>query len=231
MRFKVLTILPEMFSNFKNESIIDKAIDKSLLDIEIHDLREYTEDKHRVVDDYPYGGGAGMVLKPEPLARGIKDLREEGEPVIYLTPQGQHFDQQLAVELSQESGLLLVCGRYRGIDERIREEYIDMEISIGDYILFGGEVPAMVLIEAVSRLIDGVLGNEDSLVYETFTDFLLDSPQYTRPEKFEGMEVPEVLLSGNHEEISRWRKEKAIEKTKERRSDLYEKHLMECIET
>lgn len=230
MRIDIITIFPGIFSNFLETSLIQRAISEGLLNIKVHNLRDFTSDPHRVVDDYPYGGGAGMVLKPEPLALAIENIKNENPVnVIYLTPQGRVLDQQYVKELSKREGLIIICGRYRGIDERIRELYVDEEISIGDYLLSGGEIPSMVLIEAVSRLIPGVLGNESSIEEETFTGYLLDSPQYTRPYEFKGIKVPEVLISGDHKEISKWRINKARERTKKLRPDLYEKYLKKII--
>jgi len=226
MRFDIITIFPEIFSSFLKTSIIERAIYNGLLSIYIHDLRNFTDDTHRTTDDYPYGGGAGMVMKPEPIAKAIESIKRENHSnVIYLTPQGKLFNQDYAEELSKREGLVLLCGRYRGIDERIRELFIDEEISIGDYILSGGEIASMVVIETVSRLISGVLGNEASLEEETFANYIIDPPQYTRPAEFKGIKVPEILLSGDHKAIERWRREIAIERTRKNRPDLYKKYI------
>jgi tRNA (guanine37-N1)-methyltransferase len=226
MRFDIITIFPEIFSPFLKTGILERAISNGLVNIHIHDLRNFTDDPHKTTDDYPYGGGAGMVMKPEPIAKAIEQAKS-GNPsnVVYLTPQGKLFNQEYAEDLSKRDGLILLCGRYRGIDERIRELFIDEEISIGDYILSGGEIPAMVIIEVVSRLIPGVLGNEASLEEETLSQYLLDSPQYTRPPEFMGLKVPDVLLSGNHKEVEWWRREIAIERTRKKRPDLYKKYI------
>jgi len=225
MKFDIITIFPEIFSPFLKTGILERAISNGLVNIHIHDLRNFTDDPHKTTDDYPYGGGAGMVMKPEPIAKAIEQAKS-GNPsnVVYLTPQGKLFNQEYAEDLSKRDGLILLCGRYRGIDERILELFIDEEISIGDYILSGGEIPAMMIIEVVSRLIPGVLGNEASLEEETLSQCLLDPPQYTRPPEFMGLKVPDVLLSGDHKAIELWRREIAIERTKKKRPDLYEKY-------
>jgi len=220
MQIKILSIFPQLLEPFFEESILSRAIQRGLIQIEAIDLRSFTDDRHKVVDDYPYGGGPGMVMKPEPLAKAINALSEPGHPRIYLTPQGETFNQNIAEQLAKLPGMLLVCGRYRGIDERIRQHYLDREISLGDFVISGGELAALVVVEAVVRLIPGVLGNEDSVEAESFSRGLLDSPQYTRPEDFEGLKVPEVLLSGNHDRISSWRKEQARKRTEERRPDI-----------
>jgi tRNA (guanine37-N1)-methyltransferase len=220
MRIKILSIFPQLLEPFFAESILSRAIQRGLVKIEAIDLRSFTDDRHKVVDDYPYGGGPGMVMKPEPLARAIDALSETGYPRIYLTPQGETFNQNMAEQLAKLPGMLLVCGRYRGIDERIRQHYIDREISLGDFVISGGELAALAVVEAVVRLLPGVLGNEDSVEAESFSQGLLDSPQYTRPEDFEGWKVPEVLLSGNHDRISAWRREQARKRTEERRPDI-----------
>ncbi|MGQ9706878.1 MAG: tRNA (guanosine(37)-N1)-methyltransferase TrmD [bacterium] len=228
MRFDIITIFPEIFSSFLKTSIIERAISNGLISIYIHNLRNFTDDPHKTTDDYPYGGGAGMVMKPEPIARAIKKTKSDNPSnVIYLTPQGKLFNQEYAEDLGKRKGLILLCGRYRGIDERIRELFVDEEISIGDYILSGGEIASMVVIETVSRLIPDVIGNEASLEEETFANYILDPPQYTRPSEFMGLRVPDILLSGDHKEIERWRREKAIERTKKRRPDLYKKYIKE----
>lgn len=228
MRIDVLTIFPEMFESPLNSSILKRAIEKGILEVELTNFRDYATDKHRRVDDYPFGGGAGMVMKPEPIFRAWSDVRKkikEGieSRTILLSPQGRLFNQQLAWELSKEKHLILICGHYEGVDERVRSLIPIEEISIGDYILTGGELGAMVIVDAVARLLPGVLGDENSAQEETFTDGLLEYPQYTRPREFLGHHVPEILLSGNHAKIKEWRRWQSIIRTKERRPDLLEK--------
>ncbi len=218
MRVDVVSLFPEMFEGPLRESILGRARDRGLLEIALHDLRDYTTDRHRVVDDAPYGGGAGMVLKPEPIAAAIADLRGDGATIVLLTPQGKVFRQEVARELAMKERLILVCGRYEGVDERVRS-LVDLELSIGDYVLTGGELAAMVVIDAVARLVPGVI-EEESLAHESHTGGLLEYPQYTRPPEFAGMRVPDVLLSGDHAAIERWRAEESKKRTKERRPDL-----------
>lgn len=218
MKIDILTLFPEMFDGFLNTSIIKRAIDLNKVTINVHNFRDYSLDKHKRVDDYPYGGGAGMVLMCEPIFRAIEDLREENTKVIMMSPSGNVFKQNTAISLSKESHLILLCGHYEGFDERIRT-IVDMELSIGDYVLTGGEVPAMAITDAITRLIPGVITTE-SLDSESFNDNLLDYPNYTRPENFRGMKVPEVLLSGNHKNISEYRHQEQVRKTNEIRSDL-----------
>ena len=214
LRFDVVTLFPEIFQPVFRAGVVGRAIDRGLLELHPHDLREHTHDRHRQVDDVPYGGGPGMVLKPEPLFEAIEAIRAENRgPVILLEPWGEPFTQQIARELAAEPGLVIVCGRYEGIDDRVRESLADREISIGDYVLSGGEIPAMVVIDAVSRLLPGVLGDEESLSGDSFTADLLGHPQYTRPAEFRGLRVPEVLLSGNHREIEAWRQAQARRRT------------------
>jgi tRNA (guanine37-N1)-methyltransferase len=214
LRFDVVTLFPEIFEPVFRAGVVGRAIDRGLLELHAHDLREHTHDRHRQVDDIPYGGGPGMVLKPEPLFEAIEAIRSENRgPVILMEPWGEPFTQQLARELAAEPGLVIVCGRYEGIDDRVRENLADREISIGDYVLSGGELPAMVVIDAVSRLLPGVLGDEESLTGDSFTADLLGHPQYTRPAEFRGLRVPEVLLSGNHREIEAWRQAQARRRT------------------
>jgi len=226
MRIDILTIFPEMFAPLES-SIISRARDKNLVAIKIWNLRDFADpgDKHKKVDDAPYGGGKGMVFKCEPLYKAVLKIKKENKKarVILTTPQGVLFNQKKARELSRQDGLIIICGHYEGVDERILS-VCDEEISIGDYILTGGELPAMVITEAVVRLVDGVIAKE-SPVWESFSANLLDWPCYTRPEVFKGMKVPEVLLSGNHLKIEEWRKQQSIERTKERRPDLYKKYL------
>jgi len=226
MRFDVLTVFPDLVKDFFRFGVIGKAIERGLVELKVWDIREFAEGSYRQTDDSPYGGGAGMVMKPEPIARAVEAASEdgEGEPWrILMTPQGRRFEQSVAEELLERQRILLICGRYEGVDERVREAFVDEEISIGDYVLSGGEIPAMAVIEAMGRLIPGVLGNEDSAENDSFSSGLLDYPHYTRPPEFRGMSVPEVLLSGNHEEIRRWRREAALRRTSERRDDLLER--------
>lgn len=225
MRIDILTLFPNMFSSPLRESILGRAVEKGLLQIQTINIRDFTLDKHQVVDDAPYGGGQGMVMKVEPIARAIESVRAQNPSArtIYLTPQGKPFHQDLARRLSTQSHLILLCGRYEGIDERVRELFIDEEISIGDYVLTGGELAAMVLVDAVSRFIPGVLGSDRSAEEDSFFNSLLEYPQYTRPVEFKGCRVPEVLLSGNHSAISLWRRREAIRRTSLRRPDLLAK--------
>ena len=229
LRFDIITIFPEFFREAIDCGIVRRARNAGLVEIIAHDLRQWTTDKHHVVDDRPFGGGDGMVLKPEPIFAGVEALtgaakRDDLPPntrVVLLSAQGEVFTQALARDLSQsDSRIVLLCGRYEGVDERVSDALITDEVSIGDYVLSGGEPAAMVMIDAVVRLLPGALGSETSAVYESFSEGLLDYPQYTRPPDFRGMKVPEVLLSGNHAEIARWRKEAALEKTRRKRPDL-----------
>ncbi|GJQ57846.1 MAG: tRNA (guanosine(37)-N1)-methyltransferase TrmD [Candidatus Scalindua sp. AMX11] len=226
MRIDILTLFPGMFRAVFAESMLKIAQDKELVELRMHNIRDYSHDKHKCVDDKPYGGGGGMVLKPEPLFRAVESVDKQDCMVakkILLTPQGKTFDQQLAIDLAQESRLMFICGRYEGFDERIRLGIELLEVSIGDYVLTGGEIPAMVMTDAIVRLIPGVLGGKRSLQCESFMNKMLDYPQYTRPEVFRGMKVPEILRSGNHRSIEEWRNDKSEKKTEERRPDLLEK--------
>jgi tRNA (guanine37-N1)-methyltransferase len=222
MRFDILTLFPAMFSSPFQQSILAKAIEKGLIEVRTVNIRDFAMDKHQVVDDAPYGGGQGMVMKVEPIARAIEQVKLGNPSVrtVYLTPEGKRFNQETARELSSRSHLILLCGRYEGVDERVRELLVDEEISIGDYVLTGGELAAMVLIDAVSRFLPGVLGSDRSAEEDSFIGSLLEYPQYTRPPSFRGYEVPEVLLSGNHQAISGWRKKEALRRTLMRRPDL-----------
>ncbi|HEX2324659.1 MAG TPA: tRNA (guanosine(37)-N1)-methyltransferase TrmD [Chloroflexota bacterium] len=220
MRIDVLTLFPAMFGGPFDESIVARARAAGLLDLRIHNLRDWSTDRHRTVDDYPYGGGAGMVLKAEPVVAAVESLRGTEGHVVLLTPQGEVFRQQTAATLAGREHLVLVCGHYEGVDERIREHAVDQEVSIGDYVLSGGELPAMVLVDAVVRLLPGALGSPLSAVDESHSAGLLEYPQYTRPAEFRGWRVPDVLLSGHHAEIARWRREQALRRTRERRPDL-----------
>jgi len=221
MKFEILTLFPVIFESPFAESIIGKAAEKKLFQIRIYNLRDWADPPHWTVDDAPYGGGGGMVMKPEPITRALASLKENspGSKIILLSPQGIRFDQQEAETLAGEEGLIFLCGRYEGFDERVRC-MVDAEYSIGDYILTGGEFAAMVMVDAISRLLPGVLGNSQSAEQDSFSDGLLEYPQYTRPVEFRGMRVPEVLLSGNHGEISRWRRQEQLRRTLERRPDL-----------
>lgn len=237
MELHILTLFPRMFDGPFGQSILQRARDRGLINIHLHNIRDYAKDKHRIVDDYPYGGGAGMVMKPEPIFDAVESVKSQirpaegsagkpdspGEiPVILLSPQGRVFDQQVALELSQSPVLILICGHYEGVDERVREHLITDEISLGDFILTGGELAAMVVVDAVARLIPGVLGSQESLEHESHADGLLQYPQYTRPPEYRGWKVPEVLLSGHHQEISRWRRRQSLLQTLNKRPDLLE---------
>jgi tRNA (guanine37-N1)-methyltransferase len=225
IRFDVLSVFPEMLASPLNFSLIKKALDKDLLRIGLHDIRDWAENKQKMTDDAPYGGGCGMVMKVEPVERALAAVKcDELHPlVVLMTPQGETFNQKIAAELALQKQIILICGRYEGVDERIREHLADREISIGDYILTGGELSALVVMDAVARLIPGVLGNEESAVTESFSCGLLEYPQYTRPALYQGWGVPDVLVSGNHAQIERWRKIEALKRTWQRRPDLIDK--------
>jgi tRNA (guanine37-N1)-methyltransferase len=220
MKIAVLTLFPGMFAGPLDESIVKRARDAGLLELSLHQLRDFAHDRHKTVDDRPFGGGPGMLLKPEPIFEAVEKLASEKTRVILLSPAGRKFDQAIARELAQHDDLLFVTGHYEGFDERIRQELADDELSIGDYVLTNGALPVMVIIDAVTRLLPGVLGDDESSHDESFSDGLLEYPHYTRPAEFRGMKVPEVLLSGNHAEIARWRAEQARLRTRERRPDL-----------
>jgi len=228
IRFDILSVFPEMFSSPLQTSLLKKAQEKGLIDVRLWDIRQYAEDKHRMTDDAPYGGGGGMVMKVEPIDRALSAV----EPVpgktlvILLTPQGETFNQQMAEQFSQYSRLVLICGHYEGVDERVREYLVEKEVSIGDYILTGGELSALVLVDAVSRLIPGVLGNSESAACDSFSMGMLEYPHYTRPGSYRGWDVPDVLLSGNHAEIQRWRRKESLKRTWSRRPDLLEKLVL-----
>ena len=225
IRFDILSVFPGMFASPLAESLIGKARDKGLVDIRLHDIRDYATDRHRMTDDAPYGGGGGMVMKVEPIDRALEAIlpdRSEGL-VILMTPQGEPFTQRRAEELASHPRLVLLCGHYEGVDERVREHLVDRELSIGDYVLTGGELAAMVVVDAVSRLIPGVLGNDASAAEDSFSTGILEYPHYTRPATYRGWPVPEVLLSGNHAEIDAWRRTEALKRTLARRPDLLEK--------
>ena len=224
MRIDVITIFPGIFESPLRESLLGRAIEAGLLDVRVHDLRDSTTDKHRQVDDESYGGGPGMVLKPEPVFAAVESLGAGERRTLLLSPAGRRLDQDLVRELAAEPWLVLICGRYEGVDERVAEGLPAEEVSIGDYVVAGGEVPALVVLEAVTRLVPGVIGREESHEQDSFGDAgVLDHPHYTRPAEFRGMRVPETLLSGNHAEIERWRREAALEKTRRNRPDLLER--------
>ena len=222
MKIDVLTLFPGMFPGPLDESIIKRACESGRLQLGVHDLRDYTHDRHRTVDDRPFGGGPGMLLKPEPLFEAVESLRGDKTRVILTSPAGRPFRQEIARELAGEKHVLLVCGSYEGFDERVRQSLADDEISIGDYVLTNGALPAMVIVDAVTRLLPGVLGDDESSQDESFCGCLLEYPQYTRPAEFRGMNVPEVLLSGDHAAIEKWRREQATVQTRQRRPDLLE---------
>lgn len=221
MKIDILTLFPTMFDGFLNESIIKRAITSGKVEIEIHNIRDFSLDKHKRVDDYGFGGGQGMVLMPEPIFRAVEHYKKEFSKVILVTPQGKKYDQKLAYDLSFEKHLIIICGHYEGFDERIRT-LADLELSIGDYVLTGGELPSMVITDSIVRLLDGVI-NEDSHIEDSFHNNLLDYPVYTKPANFRGMKVPEVLLSGHHENIKKWRQEEQLKRTRQRRPDLLER--------
>ncbi len=228
MRFHVLTLFPEMFEGVLSYGILSRALDRGLISVGLHNIRDYAHDRHSTVDDYPYGGGPGMVMKPEPLFEAVEAAVESNgiscaAPVILLTPQGRIFNQEIAEELVIQDDILLICGRYEGFDERVRKYLATDELSIGDYVLAGGEVAAMVVIEAVSRLVPGVVGSPASPANDSFTTGLLQHPLYTRPAGFRDMDVPEILLSGHHAEVARWQRREALRRTYERRPDLLER--------
>jgi tRNA (guanine37-N1)-methyltransferase len=232
MQIDVITIFPNMFDNFTNFGVIKEGINKKLCELNIYNLREFTEDKHKKVDDRPYGGGAGMVFMVGPLDSAVRHIKGKNDvskknlqKTILLTPSGNKLKQNTLKYLSTMENLILICGRYEGVDERIKDLAVDMEISIGDFILTGGEIPAMVIIDGVIRLLEGVVGKEESLKNESFENDLLDYPQYTRPEIYKGLKVPDVLISGNHNKIKKWREEKSIEITAKKRPDLFDKNF------
>lgn len=233
MKFHILTLFPEMVMEGLNTSIIGRAIEKDYLDIEAVNIRDYTNSKHKKVDDYPYGGGAGMLMQAQPvydayqaIVQGI-DKAQTPPRVIYVTPQGTVFNQRMAEAMAEEEDLIFLCGHYEGIDERVLETIVTDYVSIGDYVLTGGELPAMVMIDTIARLVPGVLNNRESSETESFSSGLLEYPQYSRPEEWNGMKVPEILLSGHHANVEKWRFEQSVERTKERRPDLYEKYRKE----
>ncbi len=222
MRIEILTLFPEMFPGYLNSSILRRAQDAELLSIALHDIRDYAGGKHRITDEPPYGGGGGMVLKPEPIFAAVENARDKNNqtPIILMTPQGRPFTQQVAQELFEERRLLLLCGRYEGVDERVRQHLVTDEISVGDYVLTGGELAAMIIVDAVSRLIPGVLGAEGAATQDSYATGLLEGPHYTRPENFRGWSVPDVLRSGHQANIDRWRRQQSLRRTWQRRPDL-----------
>ena len=231
LKIDVITIFPNIFDNFTNFGVIKEGINKKLCELNIYNLREFTEDKHKKVDDRPYGGGAGMVFMVQPIDSAVRYIKEKNDvskinlqKTILLTPSGDKLKQNTLKYLSGMENLILICSRYEGVDERIKDLVVDMEISIGDFILTGGEIPAMVLIDGIIRLLKGVVGKEESLKNESFENDLLDYPQYTRPELYKGLKVPDVLLSGNHSKIKKWRDEKSVEITRKKRPDLFDKN-------
>jgi len=225
LRFDIITLFPSIFDSPLKESILGNAQRKGIIKFAIHNLRDYALDKHKVTDDLPYGGGRGMILKIEPIVRALESIQREGEKakIILLTPQGTIFNYNYAKELAQYQQLIIICGRYEGVDERVRENFVDEEISIGDYVLSGGEFAALVIIDAVSRYVPGVVGCPCSVDEDSFSHGLLEYPQYTRPREFRGLKVPEILLSGNHKEIEKWRRKESLKRTFFRRPDLLEK--------
>ena len=231
MRFHVVTIFPEMFDGLLDVGVLKRAINNRLIEVNLTDIRDFTTDKHRSVDDYQFGGGSGMLLKPDPLFKSVESIQQQQSldinvPVILMSPQGRTLSQKIVEDLSRFENLVLVCGRYEGVDERVREHLVTDEISIGDYVLSGGELAAMVLIETISRLIPGVLGSIESAEDDSFTSELLQNPQYTRPSLFRDWSVPEVLLSGDHKEIEKWRRQEALRRTHKRRPDLLDKNKL-----
>jgi tRNA (guanine37-N1)-methyltransferase len=226
MKIEILTLFPEICRAPLSESMMKRAQENGIVDLRIHNLRDWAKDKHHIVDDAPFGGGQGMVMKPEPIFAAVEELRaqiDEKSKIILMSPAGRSFDQQMAAQLSSESHLIIVCGHYEGVDHRVVEHLVDLEISIGDYVLTNGAVAAVVLVDAVVRLLPGVLGHEQSAVDDSFSRGLLEAPQYTRPAEFRGWKVPEILLSGNHAEIAAWRKKEALRRTRENRPDLLDR--------
>ncbi|MDY6506487.1 tRNA (guanosine(37)-N1)-methyltransferase TrmD [Clostridioides difficile] len=227
MRFHIMTLFPEIFNSYMDESIMKRAVEKGIIEVHIYNIRDFSNNKHKKVDDYPFGGGAGMVMTPQPIYDTYKHIitthNINNPSVICLTPKGKVYNQSMAKQMSLKEDIILLCGHYEGIDERIIDLIVTDEISIGDYVLTGGELPALIMIDSISRLIPGVLNQEESFEEESFKDNLLEYPHYTRPRDFEGLKVPEVLLSGNHKKIDEWRREESIRITKERRFDLYKK--------
>jgi tRNA (guanine37-N1)-methyltransferase len=220
VKIDILTLFPDICRAPLGESIMKRAQENGIVDLRIHNLRDWTTDKHHIVDDAPFGGGQGMVMKPEPIFAAVEDLQNQASRVVLMSPAGDRFDQQMATQLSQEPHVIIVCGHYEGVDHRVIEHLVDLEISIGDYVLTNGAIAAVVLVDTIVRLLPGALGHEQSAVDNSFNHGLLEAPQYTRPADFRDWKVPEVLLSGNHAEIAKWRKEQAIKRTRENRPDL-----------
>ncbi len=236
MLFEILTLFPKMFEGVLEESIIKRALDKGVISVRVSNIRDFSADeRHQSVDDYPYGGGAGMVLKVQPVADAIRASRTRLDglrsKVVLLSPQGEVLTHEVVKDLLDEEALILVCGRYKGVDQRVRDAFVDREVSIGDYVLSGGEIPAMVIVDAVTRLLPGALGDRESAESDSFYGGLLGPPQYTRPEVYEGMEVPPVLLSGHHENISKWQREQSVDVTRRVRPDLWERYCREVRDT
>jgi tRNA (guanine37-N1)-methyltransferase len=223
MKIDILTLFPDICGAPLGESIMKRAQENGIVDLRIHNLRDWTTDKHHIVDDAPFGGGQGMVMKPEPVFAAVEDLRNQTSKVVLMSPAGPRFDQQIATELSRESHLIIICGHYEGVDHRVIEHLVNLEISIGDYVLTNGAIAAVVLVDAIVRLLPGVLGHEQSALDDSFNHGLLEAAQYTRPAEFRGWKVPRVLLSGNHAEIAKWRKEQALKRTRENRPDLLDR--------
>lgn len=230
MKVHIITVFPEFFSSPLKCGILRIAQEKGALSVNILNLRDFAADTYRTIDDYPFGGGTGMVLKPEPIFRAVESVRSKKSKVILLSPKGRRFSQRDALDLSKEEELILICGRYKGVDERVKKYLVTDELSIGDYVLSGGEIPALVILETVARLLEGVVGDRKSVETDSFTRGILDAPYYTRPQDFRGYKVPEVLISGNHKEIERWRMKEALKDTLERRPDLLEKSNLTDIE-
>jgi len=220
MRFDIVTLFPDLIDVYTHNGIIGRAVENGMFELGVNNLRDYSEDKHKKVDDYPYGGGPGMLLKPEPMFKALDAIKKHNSYIIYLSPKGNLFNQKKARELSEKEHIVLIAGHYEGIDQRIIDKYVNEEISMGDYVLTSGELPVLMIVDAVGRLISGVLGSDESSVEESHSNNLLEYPQYTRPESYMDMEVPEILLSGHHKKIEEWRKFKAIEITLERRPDM-----------
>lgn len=220
MKFDVVTLFPELIDIYKNNGIIGRAVENGLFEFDFVNLRDYSQDKHKKVDDYPYGGGPGMLLKPEPMFNALDAIKKQNSYIIYLSPKGSLFNQSKAKELSNKDHIILIAGHYEGIDQRIIDKYVDEEISVGDFVLTSGELPVLMIVDSVGRLLPGVLGSDESSIEESHSNGLLEYPQYTRPESYEGMEVPEILLSGHHKKIEEWRLFKSIEITLKRRPDL-----------
>lgn len=230
MDFHVMTLFPDMITQGLSDSVIGRAVRKGIISLDAVNIRDYSTDKHKHVDDYPYGGGAGMVMQPGPVYDCYQDITKgmaKKPRVIYMTPQGRVFSQAIAEELSKEESLIFLCGHYEGIDERVLDEIVTDHLSIGDYVLTGGELPAMVMIDAIARLVPGVLNNSESAAYDSFQDGLLEYPQYTRPEVYHGVNVPEVLMSGHHANIEKWRREQSLKRTWERRPELFEQEAVQ----